>query len=110
MHQILRSLSAASPFFEYNFALPRPPADPGNEERRAVIPMLEPGSTLQQFLHFVYSVPHPILSSLDELATILGVAVKYDFFWSHLLTSHAVYIPRISGRRSNASVCNRKPI
>jgi hypothetical protein len=73
-------LSAASPFFEYMFALPRPPADPGNEERRAVIPMLEPGSTLQQLLHFVYSVPHPTISSLDELATILGVAVKYDCF------------------------------
>ena len=72
-------LSAASPFFEHMFALPQPPADPENEERRAVIPMSELGSTLQRLLHFVYPVPHPTISSLDELATILGVAVKYEF-------------------------------
>jgi hypothetical protein len=72
-------LAAASPFFEHMFTLPQPPADLGNEERRPVISVSEPGSTMQRLLHFVYPVPHPTISSLDELVTILGVAVKYEF-------------------------------
>ncbi|KAG0703931.1 hypothetical protein DFH29DRAFT_413033 [Suillus ampliporus] len=72
-------LAAASPFFEHMFALPQPPDDPANEERRPVVPVSEPSSTVQVLLRFVYPVPHPTISSLDELSTILGVASKYDF-------------------------------
>lgn len=72
-------LAAASPFFEHMFELPQPPADPANEERRPVISMSEPGSTVERLLHFVYPVPHPTISSLDDFVTILGVAVKYEF-------------------------------
>lgn len=72
-------LAAASPFFEHMFALPQPPDDPTNEERRPVIPVSEPSSTVHTLLRFVYPVPHPTTSSLDELSNILGVAVKYDF-------------------------------
>ena len=61
------------------FALPQPPTDPANEERRPVVPVSEPRSTVDTLLRFVYPVSHPTISSLDELSTILGVAVKYDF-------------------------------
>src|SRR6267154_922437 len=73
------TLAAASPFFEHMFALPQPPADPANQERCPVIPMPEPSSTLRTLLLFVDPVPHPTISSLDELVKILGVAIKYDF-------------------------------
>ncbi|OAX36942.1 hypothetical protein K503DRAFT_850657 [Rhizopogon vinicolor AM-OR11-026] len=72
-------LAAASPFFQDMFALPQPPARPVNEEWRPVIPVAEPASTMHALLRFVYPVPHSIISSLDELVTILGAAVKYDF-------------------------------
>lgn len=72
-------LAAASPFFEDMFSLPQPPSHLANEERCSVIQVTESDSTLHTLLHFVYPMPHPTISSLDELVTILGAAVKYDF-------------------------------
>lgn len=72
-------LAAASPFFEDMFTLPQPPAHLANEELHPVVPVTEPSSTVHALLRFVYPVSHPTISSLDELATILGAAVKYDF-------------------------------
>jgi hypothetical protein len=61
------------------FTLPQPPAHLAKEELHPVVPVIEPGSTVHALLRFVYPVSHPTISSLDELVTILGAAVKYDF-------------------------------
>ncbi|KAJ8589474.1 hypothetical protein M405DRAFT_817855 [Rhizopogon salebrosus TDB-379] len=60
------------------FALPQPPEPLAKGESRPVIPMSEPGSTLHTLLRFIYPVPHPTISSLDEFATVVGAAIKYD--------------------------------
>ncbi|KAH7887485.1 hypothetical protein F5I97DRAFT_836996 [Phlebopus sp. FC_14] len=71
-------LSAASPFFEHMFSLPQPPSESRGENCRPVIPVSECSSTLSAVLQFVYPEPDPVVTSLDELSTLLSTAVKYD--------------------------------
>ena len=69
-------LAAASPFYRDMFALPQ---STSHDKQLPVIPVSETSPTLDGLLRFVYPVPDPHISSLDELVPILGAAVKYDF-------------------------------
>ncbi|KAJ3504370.1 hypothetical protein NLJ89_g7968 [Agrocybe chaxingu] len=68
-------LSAASPFFSDMFSLPQ-----GKTPREDVptIPVPETAHVLDNILRFIYPIPDPIISSLDELTAVLAAAIKYD--------------------------------
>ncbi|KAF8885745.1 hypothetical protein BD779DRAFT_1442116 [Infundibulicybe gibba] len=68
-------LAAASSFFSSMFSLPQPL----EAEKLPRIIVSEPRSTLETLLRFVYPIPNPAITSLDELVLILGAASKYDF-------------------------------
>ncbi|KAF9238799.1 hypothetical protein BU15DRAFT_88244 [Melanogaster broomeanus] len=70
-------LAAASPFFEHMFSLPQPPSD--GKEHRPVVPVSENSSTIGTLLQFIYPEPDPVVTSMDELVTLLSTSVKYDF-------------------------------
>lgn len=70
-------LSTASPFFSDLFSLPQPPSD--CPERPPVISVAESSKTLETLLRYVYPIPNPSISTLDELNLVLGAALKYDF-------------------------------
>ncbi|KAF8138324.1 hypothetical protein EV363DRAFT_1445208 [Boletus edulis] len=70
-------LAVASPFFEHMFSLPQPPPD--SKEHIPVIPVSEHSSTISPLLQFIYPEPDPVITSLDELVTLLATSVKYDF-------------------------------
>ncbi|EGO28028.1 hypothetical protein SERLADRAFT_383967, partial [Serpula lacrymans var. lacrymans S7.9] len=64
------------------FTLPQPIstyADLPEDRQLPVIPMSEHTSTLDTLLHYVYPVPDPVITSLDDLGFVIGAAVKYDF-------------------------------
>ena len=71
-------LKLASPVLAALISLtPLPPSAPRRHRRRRVVPLAEPGESLDLFLRFIYPVPEPPLS-LDEVATLLELAHKYD--------------------------------
>ena len=74
VHQCI--LAVASPFFKSMFTLPQSPAV---DDQIPVVPVSEPRTTLDAILRFVYPIPDPFIDSLDDLAPVLGAAVKYDF-------------------------------
>ena len=64
-------LKLASPVLAALISLtPLPPSAPRRHRRRRVVPLAEPGESLDLFLRFIYPVPEPPLS-LDEVATLL---------------------------------------
>ncbi|EAU82742.1 hypothetical protein CC1G_10647 [Coprinopsis cinerea okayama7 len=75
-HVHRRVLSLASPFFRDMFSLPQDPSKPNDIPR---IPVAEPAPVLEKLLQLVYPMADPVLTSLEELKDVLGVAVKYDF-------------------------------
>ncbi|KIP06167.1 hypothetical protein PHLGIDRAFT_19522 [Phlebiopsis gigantea 11061_1 CR5-6] len=74
VHQCI--LAQASPFFEHMFQLPQPEAGPSHIP---VVDVSESSQTLEYLLRYVYPVPKPDVSSLDELVPVLEAASKYDF-------------------------------
>ncbi|KAL0578931.1 hypothetical protein V5O48_003079 [Marasmius crinis-equi] len=70
-------LTIASPFFQDMFSLPQSRLSDNQEV--PILPVSEPSSTLQTLFQFVYPVVDPAVETLDELATVLEAAVKYDF-------------------------------
>jgi hypothetical protein len=69
-------LSAASPFFRDMLSLPQPSP---NGVELPVIPVTESQITLDLLLRFIYPIHDPIITNLDDLSSVLGAAVKYDF-------------------------------
>jgi len=49
------------------------------ETELAIIPVSETAPTLDRLLRFIYPVPDPSITTLDELSPVLGAAVKYEF-------------------------------
>jgi len=75
-------LTAASPFFRDMFSLPQPPSLPSTSSDDAHIPCIPVSETHEIFttlLCYVYPIPRPAIDSLEQLATLLGAALKYDF-------------------------------
>ncbi|KAK0499525.1 hypothetical protein EDD18DRAFT_1151519 [Armillaria luteobubalina] len=68
-------LSAASPVFKDMFMLPQPKATNGT---LPVIDMVESSEVMFALLQFIYPVPNPVISSLDELVPVLEAAKKLD--------------------------------
>ncbi len=68
-------LSAASPVFKDMFMLPQPKATNGT---LPVVDMIESSEVVVALLWFIYPVPNPIISSLDELVPVLEAAMKLD--------------------------------
>src|ERR1700730_11888030 len=73
VHQCI--LATASPLFRDMFTLPQPPT---SDDKLPQITLSESHNTIDSLLRFIYPVPKPTITSLDELAPILGAAVKYD--------------------------------
>ncbi|KAG9221215.1 hypothetical protein CCMSSC00406_0007389 [Pleurotus cornucopiae] len=75
-------LAVASPFFCTMFSLSQP-HDPGSTGSAAPslprIPVSEPKRVIEALLQFVYPIPDPAISTLEEVATMLGAALKYEF-------------------------------
>ncbi len=75
-------LTAASPFFRDMFSLPQPPSLPSISKNDSHIPRIPVSETREIFtalLRYVYPIPRPVISSLEQLSTLLGAALKYDF-------------------------------
>ncbi|KAH6912455.1 hypothetical protein BKA70DRAFT_1422017 [Coprinopsis sp. MPI-PUGE-AT-0042] len=68
-------LAVASLFFRDMFSLPQDPAF----EKVQTVPMPESRQTLETLLCFVYPLPDPILSTLEEVKDMLAVTTKYEF-------------------------------
>ncbi|KAG7447703.1 uncharacterized protein BT62DRAFT_789336 [Guyanagaster necrorhizus] len=68
-------LSAASPVFKDMFMLPQPKVI---GDALPVINMTESSKILSVFLQFIYPVPNPTISSLEELVLVLEAAKKLD--------------------------------
>lgn len=68
-------LAPASPFFEHMLSLPQP----ADDAAVPIIPVSEEGAHIDALLRFIYPIPDPILTTLDELNPILDAAFKYDF-------------------------------
>ncbi|PPR04444.1 hypothetical protein CVT26_002273 [Gymnopilus dilepis] len=89
-------LAAASPFFADMFSLPQPPTSQF-DEKTPIIPVSEPSHVLDAVLRYVYPVEQPTIDSLDDLAAILGAAVKYEFMTAitalrkHLISSRFLH-------------------
>ena len=72
-------LAAASPFFRQMFTLPQSPSqEPNDKPSIPIVDVSEPAATLEMLLRSVYPMANPRIDSLDELAPVLGAAVKYD--------------------------------
>lgn len=73
-------LSAASPFFEHMFGLPQPQTLKDlTTDKIPIIPISEHSSVMCTLVCYVYPEPDPVISSLDDLSSLLDAAVKYDF-------------------------------
>lgn len=68
-------LSAASPVFKDMFMLPQPKA---TNDSLPVVDMVESSKVVFALLQFIYPVPNPVISSLDELVPVLAAAKKLD--------------------------------
>ncbi|KAI0065809.1 hypothetical protein BV25DRAFT_1596956 [Artomyces pyxidatus] len=68
-------LSAASPFFQTMFTLPQPHQ---STSTLPTIPVAEDAPLLDMLLRFVYPIPDPTITTLDELVPLMGVATKYE--------------------------------
>jgi BTB/POZ domain len=68
-------LSVASPFFRDMFSLPQDPA----LGKVQTLPMPESRQTLEALLCFVYPLPDPDLTTLEEVKDMLAVTTKYEF-------------------------------
>ncbi|KAK0432823.1 uncharacterized protein EV420DRAFT_1624156 [Desarmillaria tabescens] len=68
-------LSAASPVFKDMFMLPQPTTADG---ALPVVDMIESSKVVLALLQFIYPVPNPTISSLDELVPVLEAAKKLD--------------------------------
>jgi hypothetical protein len=68
-------LSRASGFFKDMLSLKQPDQPDARVED---IVASEEGKTLEQLLRFIYPVPPPTISNLDELTAVLEAAIKYD--------------------------------
>jgi hypothetical protein len=66
-------LAAASPFFRDMFRLPQ------GDKIIIEIPVSESSAVLDTLLRFVYPIPNPVITSLEELGLVLEAAIKYDF-------------------------------
>ncbi|TFK43945.1 hypothetical protein BDQ12DRAFT_695932 [Crucibulum laeve] len=84
-------LSAASPFFQDMFGLPQPST---LLKSKPVIPVSEHSDVLDTLLRFVYPVPDPIISSLDELVPVLAAALKYDLSYPTSAVRQLLISPR----------------
>jgi BTB/POZ domain len=72
-------LATASPFFQDMLSLPQPRSECCAQDKLPLIHIPESRDTIDALLRFVYPVPNPCISTLDELVPVLGAAVKYDF-------------------------------
>lgn len=73
-------LAAASLFFRDMFSLPQPETESTKKlNELPVIPVAESSRQLDTILRFIYPVPEPTIKSLDDLADVLTIAIKYDF-------------------------------
>ncbi|KAK0491552.1 hypothetical protein IW261DRAFT_96013 [Armillaria novae-zelandiae] len=68
-------LSAASPVFNDMFMLPQPTA---TNDTLPVVDMIESSKVVFTLLRFIYPIPNPVISSLDELVPVLQAAKKLD--------------------------------
>ncbi|PBK67078.1 hypothetical protein ARMSODRAFT_338258 [Armillaria solidipes] len=68
-------LSAASPVFKDMFMLPQAKA---TNDSLPVVDMVESSKVVFALLQFIYPVPNPVISSLDELVPVLAAAKKLD--------------------------------
>ena len=71
-----RILSEASPFFGAMLSLPQPPSDLAITA--PVIDVSEDSKIFGTLLQLVYPFADPSISTLDEISSLLAVAVKYD--------------------------------
>ncbi|KAF9501353.1 hypothetical protein BDN71DRAFT_1585085 [Pleurotus eryngii] len=72
-------LAVASPFFRTMFSLSQPDNPGSDAPSLPLIPVSEPKSTIEVLLQFVYPIPDPPIRTLEELTTMLGAAIKYEF-------------------------------
>ncbi|RXW25444.1 hypothetical protein EST38_g380 [Candolleomyces aberdarensis] len=73
-------LTIASPFFQDMFSLPQAPSTSTDESQKIpIIPVSETRDVLEPLLRFVYPVPDPIITTLDDLNQVLAAAIKYEF-------------------------------
>jgi hypothetical protein len=73
-------LAAASLFFRDMFSLPQPETESTKKlNELPIIPVAESSRQLDTILRFIYPVPEPTIKSLDDLADVLAIAIKYDF-------------------------------
>lgn len=90
-------LTAASPFFRDMFSLPQPPSMPSTSAGDAHIPRIPISETREIFtalLCYVYPIPRPTIDSLEQLATLLSAALKYDFVMAIEALREALVSPR----------------
>ncbi|KDQ28256.1 hypothetical protein PLEOSDRAFT_1077175 [Pleurotus ostreatus PC15] len=71
-------LAVASPFFRTMFSLSQPNDAGSAGASLPRIPVSEPKRTIEGLLQFVYPVPDPAISTLEEVTTMLGAALKYE--------------------------------
>lgn len=70
-------LAISSPFFRQMFTLPQPLSPQANTDV-PVIDLAENTKTVDILLRFIYPIPDPHITTLDELALVLAAAYKYD--------------------------------
>ncbi|KAK0230223.1 hypothetical protein IW262DRAFT_385730 [Armillaria fumosa] len=68
-------LSAASPVFKDMFILSQPKT---TKDTLPIVDMVESPKVMFALLQFIYPVPNPVISSLDELVPVLEAAKKLD--------------------------------
>jgi len=71
-------LAVASPFFSTMFTLPQAHPSHAPAADLPTVDVVEEAALLDKLLRFVYPVPDPDVPTLDELLTLLTVAIKYD--------------------------------
>ncbi|KAI0311740.1 hypothetical protein OF83DRAFT_723950 [Amylostereum chailletii] len=71
-------LSMSSPFFASMFSLPQPPVSSSCKDELPIIEAAEDAPVLNALFKFIYPVPDPSITSLDELVPVLTAAAKYE--------------------------------
>ncbi|KAL4255549.1 BTB domain-containing protein, partial [Pleurotus pulmonarius] len=102
-------LAAASPFFRTMFSLSHHNPPSSTTPALPLIPVSEPKTIIETLLQFIYPIPDPPISTLEELTSMLGAAIKYEFecliaslrkllISPHFLTSQPVRVFAIACR------------
>ncbi|KAF4563205.1 hypothetical protein EYR36_003644 [Pleurotus pulmonarius] len=102
-------LAAASPFFRTMFSLSQHNPPSSNAATPPPIPVSESKTIIEALLQFIYPIPDPPIRTLEELTSMLGAAIKYEFecliaslrkllVTPHFLTSQPVRVFAIACR------------